>query len=55
MLETFFAAGSLGAAAVLVNPRLRQAEVEYILGDCGATTVVFGQDQCENARVWRPN
>lgn len=49
LLETFFAAGSLGAAAVLVNPRLRQAEVEYILGDCGATTVVFGQDQRENA------
>ncbi|WP_270263437.1 acyl-CoA synthetase [Kocuria marina] len=49
LLETFFAAGLLGAAAVLVNPRLRQAEVEYILGDCGATTVVFGQDQRENA------
>lgn len=32
-----------------MNPRLRQAEVEYILGDCGATTVVFGQDQRENA------
>lgn len=49
LLETFFAAGSIGAAAVLVKPRLRQAEVEYILGDCGATTVVFGQDQRENA------
>lgn len=49
LLETFFAAGSIGAAAVLVNPRLRQAGVEYILGDCGATTVVFGQDQREIA------
>ncbi|MEX3600388.1 long-chain fatty acid--CoA ligase [Kocuria carniphila] len=49
LLETFFAAGLLGAAAVLINPRLRRAEVDYILRDSGATTVAFGQDQRENA------
>lgn len=54
ILETFFAAGLLDAAAVLINPRLRRAEVEYILRDCGASTVAFGQDQRENATALEP-
>lgn len=54
LLETFFAAGLLGAAAVLINPRLRRAEVDYILRDCGATTVAFGRDQGANAAVLEP-
>lgn len=54
LLETFFATGLLGAAAVLVNPRLRRAEVRYILRDCGATTVAYGRDQAENATALEP-
>ncbi|MDO5366858.1 long-chain fatty acid--CoA ligase [Kocuria sp.] len=54
LLETFFATGLLGAAAVLINPRLRRAEVDYILRDCGATTVAFGRDQGANATVLEP-
>ncbi|MCQ1994072.1 long-chain fatty acid--CoA ligase [Arthrobacter sp. zg-Y1171] len=48
LLETFFAAGLIGAACVLVNPRLRQAEVDYILRDCGARAVVYTDEQREN-------
>lgn len=32
-LELFFAAGLMGATCVLLNPRLKLAEVEYIVGD----------------------
>lgn len=49
LLETFFAAGLIGAACVLVNPRLRAAEVDYILRDCGARAVVFTEEQRPNA------
>lgn len=54
LLETFFAAGLIGAVTVLVNPRLRAAEVEYILRDCGARAVVHGQEQRENAEALQP-
>ena len=49
LLETFFAAGLIGAVSVLINPRLRKPEVDYILRDCGAMVVVFGEDQRGNA------
>lgn len=54
VLETFFAAGLIGAAAVLINPRLKRAELEYILRDSGACTVVFGGQQRENAQQLAP-
>ena len=55
LLETFFAAGLIGAAAVLVNPRLKRAEVEYIVRDSGACVVVFGEQQRENAQQLAPH
>ena len=54
LLETFFAAGLIGAACVLVNPRLRQAELEYILRDCGAKAVVYTEEQRRNAEQLAP-
>lgn len=54
LLETFFAAGLIGAAAVLINPRLQRAEVDYILRDCGAGVVIYGDEQRENAEALAP-
>lgn len=44
LLETYFALGLLGAAIVLVNPRLSGPEIDYILEDSGAGVVAFGAD-----------
>ncbi|CEA09620.1 Long-chain-fatty-acid--CoA ligase FadD13 [Arthrobacter saudimassiliensis] len=49
LLETFFAAGLIGAACVLVNPRLARDEVAYILGDCTPAVVAYGAEQAANA------
>lgn len=51
LLETFFATCLVGAVVVLVNPRLKLAEVDYILRDCGAQTVAYGEEQHENAQA----
>ncbi|ADK83878.1 AMP-dependent synthetase and ligase [Desulfarculus baarsii DSM 2075] len=39
-----FAAAKLGAIAVMLNWRLQGPELEYILGDCGATTLLYDVD-----------
>ncbi len=40
--ETMLACHRLGAIAVPINFRLTQSEIDYILADCGATTLVDG-------------
>lgn len=47
-LELFFAAGLMGATCVLLNPRLKLAEVEYIVGDCAPRVLAFGAEQADN-------
>lgn len=41
-LETFFAAGQIGAIFVPLNIRLSSPEIAYMLDDCGATVLVYG-------------
>lgn len=45
LLETFFATNLLGAASVLINPRLTAPEVGFIVDDAGASVVVHGAEQ----------
>lgn len=45
LLEVLFAAGRIGAVAVLVNARLARHEAEYILTDSGATLLFHGAEQ----------
>ncbi len=51
LLESLFAVGQLGAICVIVNARLAAPEVEYILQDSGATTVIYGTEHEEHARA----
>ncbi|MCP2164035.1 acyl-CoA synthetase [Goodfellowiella coeruleoviolacea] len=44
-LETLFAAGALGAVFVPLNFRLTSAEIDYALGDSGASVLVYAPDQ----------
>jgi fatty-acyl-CoA synthase len=48
-LETLYACGQLGAIWVPVNARLTTDEVQYILGQSGASAVVLGGDQAARA------
>lgn len=48
VLELFFAAGLMGATCVLLNPRLKLAELEYILEDCSPRLLAFGAEHAEN-------
>ncbi|WP_026818614.1 acyl-CoA synthetase [Arthrobacter castelli] len=43
-LETFFAAGTLGAAFVPLNTRLAPPEVQFALQDSGASALVYSQE-----------
>jgi fatty-acyl-CoA synthase len=43
-LETFFAAGTLGAVFVPLNTRLAPPEVSYVLQDSGAGTLINAQE-----------
>jgi fatty-acyl-CoA synthase len=47
LLETLFAAGSVGAVFVPINFRLTAPEIEYVLADSGATMVIHGPTQAE--------
>ncbi|BBG00556.1 MULTISPECIES: acyl-CoA synthetase [Pseudonocardia] len=47
VLETCFAAWSLGAIAVPLNHRLAGDEVRYMLEDCGACVLVYSDDAAE--------
>ncbi|MEM7413799.1 MAG: long-chain fatty acid--CoA ligase, partial [Myxococcota bacterium] len=42
--ETFFAVAKIGAVCVPLNWRLVADELEFILGDSGVTTLVFGHE-----------
>ena len=53
LLETFFAANALTATPVLVNPRLKAAEVDFILRDAEPTVVLYGQEQAANVAKLR--
>jgi len=44
-VETFFAAGALGAVFVPLNNRLTAPELSYIVDDAGAGTIVLGEGQ----------
>ena len=54
LLESFFATGLIGAVCVLVNPRLKPAEVDYILADAGAAVVAYGAEQAATAEQLAP-
>ncbi len=43
-LETFFACGKIGAVCVPLNWRLVADELEFIVNDSGASTLVFGSE-----------
>jgi acyl-CoA synthetase (AMP-forming)/AMP-acid ligase II len=46
-VESFFAAGKIGAVNVPLNWRLVADELEFILADSGATVLMFGADFAE--------
>ena len=54
-LETLFACARLGAIAVPINFRLSPAEVEFILGDCGAQVLVYHPQFTPLVAPIRPN
>lgn len=43
-MEAYFALAKIGAIAVLLNWRLTPAELEYIVQDCSASTLIFSED-----------
>ncbi len=43
-VETYFGAAKIGAVFVPLNWRLVAAELDYILGDCGAKALVYDSD-----------
>ncbi|HHU38268.1 MAG TPA: long-chain fatty acid--CoA ligase [Propionibacterium sp.] len=47
-LEVFFAAGLMGATSVLLNPRLKLAELQYIVHDSAPKVLAFGAEQADN-------
>jgi acyl-CoA synthetase (AMP-forming)/AMP-acid ligase II len=55
MVETVFAGWRLGAIVVPVNFRLVAAEVDYILGDCGARAVVVDEALSHLVEAARPS
>ncbi|GAB3555337.1 fatty-acyl-CoA synthase [Actinopolyspora lacussalsi] len=53
LLETLFAAGTLGAVFVPLNTRLAEAELTFTLHDCGAGVLVYDRRHTETARSLR--
>ncbi|GAA3810608.1 long-chain fatty acid--CoA ligase [Sphaerisporangium flaviroseum] len=47
LVETFFAAGALGAVFVPLNTRLTAPELSYIVGDAGASVLLCGAEHAE--------
>lgn len=45
LIESLFACARLGAIFVLVNARLAHDEVDFIMSDSGADTLLFGSEQ----------
>ena len=52
-IESFFAAGKIGAVNVPLNWRLVPDELEFIVGDAGATVLIFGAEFAEAAAELR--
>jgi acyl-CoA synthetase (AMP-forming)/AMP-acid ligase II len=52
-VESFFAAGKIGAVNVPLNWRLVADELEFILHDAGATVLIYGSDFAEIAAELR--
>lgn len=50
-LEVFFASATVGAIFVPLNTRLAPPELEFILSDSGATTLVFQEELRSSARA----
>lgn len=50
---TLFGAGKIGAIAVLLNWRLQVPEMEYILGDCTPTCLVYDAEFSDSVREIR--
>lgn len=51
LLEVLFAAGRVGAIAVLINPRLAEHELRYILADSGTKVLFRGPASIESAHL----
>ena len=43
-VETTLAAASLGAATAIINFRLAESEMDYVLNDCGAKVMIVGAE-----------
>ncbi|WP_046471606.1 acyl-CoA synthetase [Allosalinactinospora lopnorensis] len=54
LVETLFAAGTIGAVFVPLNTRLTAPELDYIVDDCGASALVYGAEHAETAEALRP-
>ncbi|MFT4922091.1 MAG: fatty-acyl-CoA synthase [Haloarculaceae archaeon] len=52
-IETLYATNKLGAVFVPLNYRLKPNEIEYILNDCEANTVIADYDFAENVQPVR--
>lgn len=52
-IESFFAAGKIGAVNVPLNWRLVPDELEFIVGDAGASVMIFGAEFAEAASELR--
>jgi fatty-acyl-CoA synthase len=50
-LESLFAVGHLGAVFVPLNTRLAAAEIAYMLGDCGASVLLYDPGLAATART----
>ncbi|MFV2194942.1 acyl-CoA synthetase [Nocardiopsis sp. LOL_012] len=53
LLETLFAAGTLGAVFVPLNTRLSAPELAYMLDDSGTRVLVHGAEQAERVALLR--
>jgi fatty-acyl-CoA synthase len=51
LLEVLFASGRLGAITVLINPRLAEHELRYILADSGTKVLFRGPAAIESAHL----
>lgn len=52
-IECYFAAAKLGAVIVPLNFRLTAPELTFILGDCGAKVLIFGEAFAETVQAIR--
>ncbi|MEM9286865.1 MAG: long-chain fatty acid--CoA ligase [Pseudomonadota bacterium] len=53
-IEAFYGAAKIGAITVFLNWRLAAAELEYIVDDCSASTLVYSADLAPLADALKP-